>query len=74
MNAKRSCICMLLVRGRVWISAGFVRKWIIYYSISIITIDARRGLTLVDLKTAIVASVTRLTLAAVIIYHINAST
>ena len=64
---------MLLDRGRVWISAGFVRKCIIYYSI-LFTTDARRGLTLVDLKTAIVASVPRLTLAAVIIYHIDAST
>ena len=66
-------VCYLFVAGG-WISAGFVSKWIIYYSISIITIDARRGLTLVDLKAAIVASVPRLTLAAVIIYHINTST
>ena len=65
--------CHLFVAGG-WILAGFVSKWIIYYSISIITIDARRGLTLVDLKTAIVASVTRLKLAAVIINHVNAST
>ena len=33
MNAKRRCACMLLVRGRVWISAGYVKNWTIYYSI-----------------------------------------